>query len=190
MEKKEEFVLSYKHVSSNKPPELLKNMAAELLQKNNYLKIFVRLMFQTDKITDNVFSNITNEIDISPNWKSRCSLGVNIIELDINYNEISYYYVKNADLTCPFHNYPFHEMPLMSIYSAIFHAIHSKKTEVVLGIKQLLDDDIIVHWMIDAVFNAKLMFRNVYNLEGNYACLLYTSPSPRDQRGSRMPSSA
>ena len=27
---------------------------------------------------------------------------------------------------------------------------------------------------------------------GNYidACLLYTSPSPRDQRGSRMPSSA
>ena len=26
--------------------------------------------------------------------------------------------------------------------------------------------------------------------EGNYGCLLYTSPSPRDQRGSRMPSSA
>ena len=24
----------------------------------------------------------------------------------------------------------------------------------------------------------------------NYVCLLYTSPSPRDQRGSRMPSSA
>ena len=28
-------------------------------------------------------------------------------------------------------------------------------------------------------------------LEGElYTCLLYTSPSPRDQRGSRMPSSA
>ena len=26
--------------------------------------------------------------------------------------------------------------------------------------------------------------------EMDYACLLYTSPSPRDQRGSRMPSSA
>ena len=25
---------------------------------------------------------------------------------------------------------------------------------------------------------------------GTYICLLYTSPSPRDQRGSRMPSSA
>ena len=28
-------------------------------------------------------------------------------------------------------------------------------------------------------------FNSIY-----YACLLYTSPSPRDQRGSRMPSSA
>ena len=30
----------------------------------------------------------------------------------------------------------------------------------------------------------------VDNLEIDKACLLYTSPSPRDQRGSRMPSSA
>ena len=28
------------------------------------------------------------------------------------------------------------------------------------------------------------------SLRNRYACLLYTSPSPRDQRGSRMPSSA
>ena len=28
------------------------------------------------------------------------------------------------------------------------------------------------------------------NVRANYHCLLYTSPSPRDQRGSRMPSSA
>ena len=27
-------------------------------------------------------------------------------------------------------------------------------------------------------------------LDGDHSCLLYTSPSPRDQRGSRMPSSA
>ena len=31
---------------------------------------------------------------------------------------------------------------------------------------------------------------NQIDLEGCTACLLYTSPSPRDQRGSRMPSSA
>ena len=30
----------------------------------------------------------------------------------------------------------------------------------------------------------------IYMYEGSRICLLYTSPSPRDQRGSRMPSSA
>ena len=29
-----------------------------------------------------------------------------------------------------------------------------------------------------------------FQLCGHHPCLLYTSPSPRDQRGSRMPSSA
>ena len=34
-------------------------------------------------------------------------------------------------------------------------------------------------------------YRLIKNLTpGPYTCLLYTSPSPRDQRGSRMPSSA
>ena len=32
--------------------------------------------------------------------------------------------------------------------------------------------------------------QNNEDIEGTYICLLYTSPSPRDQRGSRMPSSA
>ena len=31
---------------------------------------------------------------------------------------------------------------------------------------------------------------DVVNVGGAETCLLYTSPSPRDQRGSRMPSSA
>ena len=35
-----------------------------------------------------------------------------------------------------------------------------------------------------------LLLRYYTGKEGNNACLLYTSPSPRDQRGSRMPSSA
>ena len=34
------------------------------------------------------------------------------------------------------------------------------------------------------------LIENLTNPRVNYACLLYTSPSPRDQRGSRMPSSA
>ena len=32
--------------------------------------------------------------------------------------------------------------------------------------------------------------RTVITMANDYICLLYTSPSPRDQRGSRMPSSA
>ena len=36
----------------------------------------------------------------------------------------------------------------------------------------------------------KDMAEHTINATGNYVCLLYTSPSPRDQRGSRMPSSA
>ena len=32
--------------------------------------------------------------------------------------------------------------------------------------------------------------KQTYPNHGIYGCLLYTSPSPRDQRGSRMPSSA
>ena len=35
-----------------------------------------------------------------------------------------------------------------------------------------------------------LQFKNTTNQEVPYTCLLYTSPSPRDKRQSRMPSSA
>ena len=37
---------------------------------------------------------------------------------------------------------------------------------------------------------APLTFLTTVGYEQEYPCLLYTSPSPRDQRGSRMPSSA
>ena len=51
----------------------------------------------------------------------------------------------------------------------------------------------------DNVDQRDLLFQCIARLErtarkaeeaGNYACLLYTSPSPRDKRQSRMPSSA
>ena len=35
-----------------------------------------------------------------------------------------------------------------------------------------------------------LIVQTISGIDGLFACLLYTSPSPRDQRGSRMPSSA
>ena len=37
--------------------------------------------------------------------------------------------------------------------------------------------------------NGKVAMHAIINVRHN-GCLLYTSPSPRDQRGSRMPSSA
>ena len=49
-------------------------------------------------------------------------------------------------------------------------------------------------WAEDAASSGEedIMMMNLEGdmLEGSYPCLLYTSPSPRDQRGSRMPSSA
>ena len=38
--------------------------------------------------------------------------------------------------------------------------------------------------------NNHLIGRGANDMKSSIACLLYTSPSPRDQRGSRMPSSA
>ena len=45
-----------------------------------------------------------------------------------------------------------------------------------------------VAWYRDGLAGADFRQRGVDRLDD--ACLLYTSPSPRDQRGSRMPSSA
>ena len=40
------------------------------------------------------------------------------------------------------------------------------------------------------IYSMSLAVAQTCNLGCSYCCLLYTSPSPRDQRGSRMPSSA
>ena len=41
---------------------------------------------------------------------------------------------------------------------------------------------------LESQMRSDIAWRNM--MSGLYGCLLYTSPSPRDQRGSRMPSSA
>ena len=83
------------------------------------------------------------------------------------------------------------------------HLIISKKNEVYLQVKA---EPHVYYELADQftfeVPGAKFMpqYRNKYwdgkirlfNTQNGeiYVCLLYTSPSPRDQRGSRMPSSA
>ena len=48
-----------------------------------------------------------------------------------------------------------------------------------------------LHFLLTAeLVLVELVLALVFNDLVVYACLLYTSPSPRDQRGSRMPSSA
>ena len=42
----------------------------------------------------------------------------------------------------------------------------------------------------DFICDVAVELQSYDSLEDNISCLLYTSPSPRDQRGSRMPSSA
>ena len=43
---------------------------------------------------------------------------------------------------------------------------------------------------LDGVIKTEVGYCGGHNAETNYNCLLYTSPSPRDISGSRMPSSA
>ena len=69
---------------------------------------------------------------------------------------------------------------------ALIAALHS--LDVGVG------DDVIVpsHTYIASATCISLVGANpiFVEIEEDYYCLLYTSPSPRDQRGSRMPSSA
>ena len=44
------------------------------------------------------------------------------------------------------------------------------------------------YWFFATLVHFTIYYTTVYGVSST--CLLYTSPSPRDQRGSRMPSSA
>ena len=65
--------------------------------------------------------------------------------------------------------------------------------------KRVQEGSVVLHGEMDALENAGRQSATVYQNSILYttlspchmcSCLLYTSPSPRDQRGSRMPSSA
>ena len=165
--------LEYKHVKTKRSPESVQEAVLDLRNSNSYLDIFLNLVFKNgSKDNGEIFNNIANEVKISPKWSSRCSLGLSIIELGFEHSQISHYYIKNGDLTRPYHNFPFHEMPLMSIYSSIFHAIHSKDVNALRNISLLIDDGFIIHWLLDGIMNARVMFRNIFDIEENYAALV------------------
>ena len=70
---------------------------------------------------------------------------------------------------------------IVTIYEAIDHAVASRETKT--AIQAVVDD---LHGLAADVAAACAVRFYAHSM----ICLLYTSPSPRDQRGSRMPSSA
>ena len=79
-----------------------------------------------------------------------------------------------------------HQIVGMGEAFAIAKAEMKEESERTLRLRQRLYDGF--SDMEEVVVNGDLDQRISGNL--NISCLLYTSPSPRDQRGSRMPSSA
>ena len=63
--------------------------------------------------------------------------------------------------------------------------------EFVMIVERILEVSIALHFLVHLSEDVGLVwFDELQQLAELYFCLLYTSPSPRDQRGSRMPSSA
>ena len=61
--------------------------------------------------------------------------------------------------------------------------VHIKITRMILETRMRFGSDQTVHYYLEPVPGKEKQIQSII-------CLLYTSPSPRDQRGSRMPSSA
>ena len=60
----------------------------------------------------------------------------------------------------------------------------------ILDRQEIIDLTIAYGWLLDHGPRERLDTVFTKDAVCDYSCLLYTSPSPRDQRGSRMPSSA
>ena len=73
---------------------------------------------------------------------------------------------------------------------------HSSKWDSMEELYGVSPDSGLSMWVADMDFRApeiiqeKLRGINSHGIYGYYGCLLYTSPSPRDPKTSRMPSSA
>ena len=73
----------------------------------------------------------------------------------------------------------------------IVYAMEGNWTYLQWGFGSLVARFAVAYWLVPLFYEKEIY--SPYDFMGNRlgeGCLLYTSPSPRDQRGSRMPSSA
>ena len=75
-------------------------------------------------------------------------------------------------------------MPVIKHYDGICHLFVDKEADLDMAVELTINSKAQKPSVCNAL-ETLLIHRDVAE-----ACLLYTSPSPRDQRGSRMPSSA
>ena len=78
-----------------------------------------------------------------------------------------------------------------SAHMSVVASASAQAAELALAEHALGSDDVLLLSGGDGTIQHALSWLLTPEADGNRrACLLYTSPSPRDQRGSRMPSSA
>ena len=78
---------------------------------------------------------------------------------------------------------------MLNEFFSICDKLNFSKKKLLVAVSGGVDSMVLCHLLNKLNLNFSIAHVN-YNLRGNDSCLLYTSPSPRDQRGSRMPSSA
>ena len=84
---------------------------------------------------------------------------------------------------------PFRALPNANMPAASNHVSRTNPS-VIRTFKSYKWMDPASSWTRNHALKVMLDVVRRYDIDGLHICLLYTSPSPRDQRGSRMPSSA
>ena len=109
---------------------------------------------------------------------------------EFSFEDITYHRAKNQNTVRIAFNRPevrnaFRPQTVDELYQALLHAAESPDvgTVILTGNGPSKKDG---GWAFCSGGDQRVRGKNGYQ----YSCLLYTSPSPRDQRGSRMPSSA
>ena len=145
-----------------------------------------------DKVTKRNYKLKTGDlVDITINLEIESNDEAEDIELDIVFENKDFLIInKQANLTV----HPGAGQKDGTLINGLLYKYPKQRDIPRYGVVHRLDKDtsglmvvarsLKAHTLLTEMIQERVIKRNYY------ACLLYTSPSPRDQRGSRMPSSA